>query len=74
MWENKIVEHSFSAWTSPVVLVFKKDGTFSFYVDYRKPNVFKEFHAYPLPSISELAESLADTTVFSTLDLSSGRW
>ena len=74
MLDNKLIKDSTSPWTSPVVLVMKKNGKKRFCVDYRKLNAITKKDSYSLPRIDELLDSLAGATYFSTLDLMSGYW
>ena len=74
MLEKKIVSPSNSPWSSPIVLVRKKDGSLRFCIDYRKLNAVTRKDAYPLPRIDETLDTLAGSRWFSTLDLLSGYW
>ncbi|UYV78935.1 hypothetical protein LAZ67_17000317, partial [Cordylochernes scorpioides] len=74
MIENHIVEPSESPWSSPVILVRKKDGTWRFCVDYRRLNKIAKKDVYPLPRIDDALDSLAGSSYFSTMDLRSGYW
>ena len=69
-----VIEPSTSPWSSPVVLVKKKDGSYRFAVDYRKLNkVTKPIH-FPLPRLDDALDIMGKSTIFSTLDLFSGFW
>ncbi len=74
MLEKNIIETSDSPWSSPIVLVKKKDGTTRFCIDYRKLNSVSIKDAYPLPRIDESLDCLAGSKWFSTLDMASGYW
>ena len=52
----------------------KKDGSSHFCVDYRKVNSVTWKDAYPLPRINDVLDTLADSKLFSTIDLISGYW
>jgi len=73
--DRDLIEPAHSAWSSPVVLVRKKDGSWwQFCVDYHKLNSVTIQDAYPLPRIDESLDALAGSKYFSTLDLLSSYW
>ena len=68
IWPSK------SPWTSPIVLVAKKDGSTRFCVDYRRLNAITKMGVFQLPRIDDSLVLLSMTKYFSTLDLASGYW
>lgn len=64
-----VIEESQSAWSSPIVMVPKPDGTVRFCNDFRKLNEISKFDAYPMPHIDELIDRLGKACFISTLDL-----
>ena len=71
---NGLIREGHGAWSSPAVLVQKKDGSWRFCVDYRKLNDVTQKDAYPLPRIDESLDALGGSKWFSTLDLTAGYW
>ena len=73
MLDARIVESSISEFSSPPVLVRKKDGSIRFCIDYRKLNQATVKDSYPLPRINEAIYSIGrDAKFFTTLDLAMG--
>ncbi|KRZ91653.1 Transposon Ty3-I Gag-Pol polyprotein [Trichinella sp. T8] len=69
-----VIELPSGPWSSPVVLVRKKDLSPPFCVDYRRLNAVTRVNAQPMPRIDDTLTALAGAKWFSTLDLASGYW
>ena len=63
-----IIQYSYSPWSSPVVLVKKKDNSTRFCVDYRKLNEITKKDNYPLPRIDDALDRLSGAKYFSNMD------
>ncbi|MES9879659.1 MAG: reverse transcriptase family protein, partial [Sedimenticola sp.] len=74
MLDAKIIEHSRSPWSFPVVIVDKKDGSKRFCVDFRALNKVTKTNSYPLPLIDDILALLGKAKYFTSLDLKSGYW
>jgi hypothetical protein len=74
MLDKGIIRPSKSPWSSPIVLVPKKNNKKRICIDYRKLNQITEKDVYPLPNIDEILDSFNGAQWFSTLDMASGYW
>ena len=63
-----------SPWCNAIVLVWKKDGTLRFCIEFRCLNAHTKKDSYPIPKCPETMESLVGARYFSTMDLKSGFW
>ena len=76
MLKNNIIEHSVSAYNSPILIVPKKsiDGSkkWRLVVDFRQLNKKILPDKFPLPRIDTILDQLGRAKYFSTLDLMSG--
>lgn len=68
MLEQGIIQRSNNLFSSPVLLIHKKDGTFH----YRALNNATVLHHFSIPTADELFDELGKVGVFTKLDLRSG--
>lgn len=69
-----VIEPCESPWSSPVLVVGKKDGKPRFCLDSRKLNSVTKKDAYSLPYVSEILDNLKDARFLSSIDLSKAFW
>ena len=72
MAECDLIEPSTSPWSSPAIIVPKKNGGIRFCIDYRRLNKVTIPDSMPLPRCDDSLDALGGSKLFSTLDLRQG--
>jgi hypothetical protein len=74
MLDAGVIEPSSSAYTAPVVMVMKKDGTNRSCIDFRLLNMVTRFDMEPMCTPEDILTRLGDDQFFTKIDLSKGYW
>jgi len=74
MLKMGIIEESTSPWSSPIILIPKKDNTVRFTIDYRKVNAKSYIDSYPLPRIDDLIDKIGSAKYITKFDISKAFW
>ena len=72
MLSQGLIQPSSSSFSSSVLLIKKKDGSYRFCVDFRHLNALTKKSKFPVPVFDQLMDELAHAKWFSTLDLRAG--
>jgi hypothetical protein len=72
MEADGVIRRSDSAWSSPLHMVRKADGSWRPCGDYRRLNLVTQPDKYPVPNIQDLSSRLHGCRIFSKLDLRKG--
>ena len=67
--EQKLVDPSNSAWSSPVVKARESNGTYRLCIHFREINQVTKKDAYPLPRMTNILDKLQKANYISTIDL-----
>lgn len=70
--KNDVIQHSYSDFSAPVLVVSKKDGSKRICIDYRKLNLKIIKDRFPVPNLEDQLDQLENGRVFTTLDLENG--
>ena len=67
--QTGVIEESSSPWSSPIVIVRKKNGELRLCVDYFRLNSQTKMDSYAIPAIDQLLDRLGEASWFTSLDL-----
>jgi hypothetical protein len=74
MLDNDIIEPCESEWSSPCLLVPKKNNTFRVVQDYRRVNALSRSDCFPNKRLEDCIEKVGKARFISTFDMVKGYW
>ena len=69
-----VIEKSVSPYSSPEVIVLKRDGSVRFCIDFQKLNKVTEFDAEPMPNMEEVTNRMSGHKFFTKMYCRKGYW
>jgi hypothetical protein len=74
MLDHSVIRPSKSPFSSPIVVITKKDDTLRICIDYRPLNENTIKDSYPLPRIDDIIDYIGKGKFYSSIDLKNGYW
>jgi hypothetical protein len=74
MLDKGLIEPSQSAWSSPIVLIPKPDGSQRLCIDYRKVNSVTRADSFPIPRLEDCIDKIGNSAFVTKIDLLKGYW
>lgn len=69
MLDHNLITPCTSAWSSPVTLQLKPDGSAKFFIDYRRMKALMKTDTYPLPRLGDCIDQVGSSRYITKIDV-----